>query len=106
MNIFESAQDRAVATSGAGRDPTARWELAALALLTLGGAVLRFFKLGHKSLWYDEAVIYHLVQGGWWEIIVRNSTDNSAPPLYPLLLGLVTGEGASEAALRSLSAVA
>lgn len=77
-----------------------------VAALTMAGGALRFFNLGHKSLWYDEAVVYHLVQGSWREILTQNALENSAPPLYALVLGLLTGPDASEAVLRTLSALA
>lgn len=77
-----------------------------MGVLTIAGGALRFFNLGNKSLWYDEAVVYHLVQGSWREILTQNALENSAPPLYALLLGLLTGPDASEATLRTLSALA
>jgi hypothetical protein len=81
-------------------------DAALLLLLTLAGAVVRATNLGLESLWYDEAATYHLVQGGWQDILARNVTQNSAPPLYPLLLGLLTGPDASEALLRLPALVA
>jgi hypothetical protein len=92
--------------SAASPTPIGRTEAAVVALLTLAGGALRFGGLGTKSLWYDEAVIYHVVQGGWREILTQNALENSAPPLYALLLGLLTGPDAPEAVLRALSAVA
>ncbi|MCK6370888.1 MAG: glycosyltransferase family 39 protein, partial [Gammaproteobacteria bacterium] len=93
----------------AGTAPATGWgltEAVALAVLTVIGAAMRFYNLGEKSLWYDEAVVYHIVQGGWREILTQNALENSAPPLYALALGLLTGPDASEAALRALSALA
>jgi hypothetical protein len=81
-------------------------EFAVVALTTLAGGALRFYGLGTKSLWYDEAVVYHLAQGGWREILTQNALENSAPPLYALLLGLLTGPDATEGMLRVLSALA
>lgn len=80
-------------------------DLGLLALLTAAGGVLRFYHLGEKSLWYDDAVMYHMVQGGWREIVALNAHINSGPPLYPLLLGWLTGPDASEALLRAPGAV-
>lgn len=77
-----------------------------LAALTLVGAALRFFNIGDKSLWYDEASTYHMVQGAWRDVLALNATANSAPPLYPLLLALLTGPSASEAVLRAPAALA
>ena len=81
-------------------------EALVVAAMTLAGGALRFYHLGVKSLWYDEAVIYHVVQGSFRAILTQNALENSAPPLYALLLGLVTGPDASEAVLRGLSALA
>jgi 4-amino-4-deoxy-L-arabinose transferase-like glycosyltransferase len=57
-------------------------------------------------LWLDEAVIFNISQGSFLEIILENAKRNSAPPSYPLLVHLIAGSGQSEAALRSLSALA
>ena len=81
-------------------------DLCMLAALTLGGAALRAWHLGAASLWYDEALTWQMVQGGWREIIALNATSNSAPPLFALLLGAVTGPAASEAVLRVPSLIA
>jgi len=78
----------------------------ALAALTACAAALRATNLGLRSLWYDEAVIWNLVQGGWREIVTLNMTMNSAPPLYPVLLGMLTGPADAEWQLRLLSCVA
>ncbi len=81
-------------------------DLGALLLLTLAGAALRLASLGTESLWYDEAATWQLVQGDWQAILDRNATQNSAPPLFPLLLGLVTGPDASESTLRMPALIA
>jgi hypothetical protein len=81
-------------------------ERGSLLLVTGLGAWLRLATLGKDSLWFDEATTYLLVQGNWREILALNATENSAPPLYPLLPGLVTGPAATEAMLRAPSAIA
>lgn len=81
-------------------------ELAVLALIVAVGALLRFHHLDLKSLWYDEAQTYHLVQGTLAETFQRNTTENSAPPFFPLLLALVTGANATETALRLPAVIA
>jgi hypothetical protein len=83
------------------RFPPPSLAMAALAAITFAGCLLRIFRLGEKSLWFDEASTYHLVQGSLLEILGRNAIENSAPPLFPLLLGLLTGPGAGEAWLRA-----
>lgn len=90
----------------AARPGLGRLEILLLAALALTALLLRFFNLGTKSLWYDEAVIYHVVQGSWRDILTQNALENSAPPLYALLLGLLTGPDSSEGVLRILSAMA
>lgn len=92
--------------AGGGRALPARIERAALLGLVVLGAALRLATLGGDSLWFDEAATYHLVQGSVRDILAANAAGNSAPPLYPLLLGLVTGPDASEAMLRAPAAVA
>jgi len=83
-----------------------RPEALLVAAITVAGGALRLYGLGTRSLWYDEAVIYHVVQGGVGDILAQNAAQNSAPPLYVLLLGLLTGPDASEAVLRGLSMLA
>ena len=74
--------------------------------MTLLAAALRIFRLGHKSLWYDEALYYHIAQGPWSDVIKSNASSGSAPPLFPLLLALISGPDASEAWLRAPSMIA
>lgn len=74
--------------------------------ITLVGAMLRLYHLGYKPLWLDEAVLYWISRGGVQEIIAHNASSNSAPPLFAILLGLLTKVHDSEAALRSVSVVA
>ncbi len=90
--------------SGAGK-PLAS-ELLVLALIVAAGALLRFYNLDLKSLWYDEALTWDLVQGTLAETFQRNTTENSAPPFFPLLLALVTGANATETALRLPAVIA
>jgi hypothetical protein len=81
-------------------------EVALVVALTAVGALLRLATLGGDSLWFDEASMYHLVQGDWRSILALNATTSSGPPLFPLLLGALTGPDATEAALRAPAAVA
>jgi uncharacterized membrane protein len=75
----------------------------ALASLTVSAAVLRAYRLGAKSLWYDEAVLYWVARTPVPSLITANAEGNSAPPLYPLLVHSVSETFTNEAALRSLS---
>ncbi|MFC1620703.1 glycosyltransferase family 39 protein [Candidatus Omnitrophota bacterium] len=75
--------------------------------LTLLGGLLRFYHLGYKSLWFDEAGLYWIARGrDIMEIISLNAAGNSAPPLFPLLVNLISKIGDSEAILRSISFLA
>lgn len=84
----------------------------ALTVLTITGvgAALRLFHLGFKSLWYDEAVLYWIAQpagGSWSDVLAQNAAQNSAPPLFALLLaGLVRHAPATEAVLRAVACAA
>jgi uncharacterized membrane protein len=57
-------------------------------------------------LWLDEANIYWFAQGPLTQIIEQNTAHNSAPPLFVLLIALVTKLGTSELALRLLPCLA
>lgn len=77
-----------------------------IALALLAGTVLRFWHIGRASIWFDEGYTAWLVAHSPSEII-RLVRADTAPPLYYLLLHYWTDLfGRSEAALRSLSAVA
>jgi mannosyltransferase len=76
-----------------------------LASILVSAAVLRFYRIGSKSLWYDEA----------WSVALASVDFKTAwlmvkgqiyPPLYQVLLHFwLELFGTSEAAARSLSAV-
>ncbi len=70
-----------------------------LALVTAAGTGLRLFRLGHKSLWVDEAISCVLATTG--------NDPVELPPLYFKLLGLTMELAGSEEewALRLLSAL-
>lgn len=79
----------------------------AVATLTLLGAALRIYRLGHQGFWFDEgntALLVHLSPGKMLGLIPQSE---STPPLYycaAWVWARVFGYG--EAGLRSLSAVA
>ncbi|HJS93959.1 MAG TPA: glycosyltransferase family 39 protein, partial [Solirubrobacteraceae bacterium] len=78
----------------------------AVAALTVLGAILRFYRLGHQGFWFDEgntALLVHLSPGKMLGLIPQSE---STPPLYYCVAWLwarVFGYG--EVGLRSLSAV-
>jgi len=76
---------------------------APLAILLCLGVILRWWNLGERPLWLDEARLYWIVQGDFASIIVNNYLNNSAPPLFAFLLALVTRINESESALRIIS---
>lgn len=81
--------------------------IAALCVLTLLGAALRFWRIGHQGFWFDEgntALLVHLSPGKMLGLLPQSE---STPPLYYCLLWVwarVFGFG--EAGLRSFSALA
>lgn len=74
--------------------------------ITLLGAALRIYHLGFKSLWHDEAVLYAIAHGSFAHTLEANAALNSAPPLYALVVNVISRMGGSEAALRSFSCAA
>ncbi len=74
-------------------------------VLVLAGALVRLWLLDARSLWFDEAFSWRLVQFPLGEMVERIGLDNH-PPLYFLLLkGWVAVAGDSVFALRFPSAV-
>ncbi len=79
----------------------------ALAGLTALAAVLRFYRLGHQSFWYDEGFTVLLVHHSPGQMLALLPKTELTPPLYYCVLWVwahVFGYG--EAGLRSLSALA
>jgi 4-amino-4-deoxy-L-arabinose transferase-like glycosyltransferase len=83
-----------------------RWAPWLLGLTTLAGAALRIYHLGDKALWMDEASIFWTSQGTFSEILENNSSGNSAPPLFVLLISAVLKLRTSEFALRAIPCIA
>lgn len=73
-----------------------------LAATTLVGAALRAHQLGLRFLWLDEGILYWIAQGSLAEVLHQNAASNSAPPLFPVLINLVSHWFVSEAALRTI----
>lgn len=76
-----------------------------IALAMVVGAILRFWRIGALSLWFDEGYTAWAINHPPRQIIRMLGAD-TAPPLYYLLLHAWTVFfGRSEVALRSFSAV-
>lgn len=71
--------------SGRGRT------LLILILILLLGGMLRFYRLGAKGLWLDEACILHVSSYPLGRLIEKVRETEAHPPLYPLLLKLCSG---------------
>jgi hypothetical protein len=80
-----------------------RGVLTAVAALTVLGAGLRLYRLGHQSLWNDEIVTYISAAGTPWRVVTQRVENSNIPPLYYLVanasLSLGTPSGI-ETALR------
>jgi len=77
-----------------------------LLALTVAGAILRFYGLGHQGFWFDEANTALLVKFSPGKMIGLIPQTESTPPLYYCVAWVwsrIFGDG--EAGLRSLSAV-
>ena len=83
-----------------------RLPLLALGCITAIGAILRAYHLGFKPLWFDEALFYWIGQRTLPDAITQNALVTSAPPLFPLLIWLVSRISTTEVALRFVPFVA
>jgi uncharacterized membrane protein len=77
--------------------------LAVLAALVLLGLAVRGRDLGSRSLWFDEAVTWRLVELPFPEMLDGVKRDNHVPLYFVLLRGWVLLFGTSPVALRGLS---
>lgn len=78
-----------------------------LASVTILGAVLRFWRLGHQGYWYDEGVTVALLHHPLSQMLGLLPQSEGTPPVYYVAAwtwARVFGFG--EAGLRSLSALA
>jgi 4-amino-4-deoxy-L-arabinose transferase-like glycosyltransferase len=79
---------------------------AALGLVVVAGAALRFATLDAQSLWYDEAVTARLLGMDLGAMLRAIPDSESTPPLYYVLAWLWTHvAGTGEVGLRSFSAL-
>jgi Dolichyl-phosphate-mannose-protein mannosyltransferase len=78
-----------------------------LVAVILGGAAVRFWGIGAQSLWYDEWLTTEATSGGLGDVVRHAATREGIPPPFFLLMwGWVRIFGDSEAALRTVSALA
>src|SRR5689334_9656537 len=94
------------APAPAGRAVLADPALVVVAALTVLGAILRFYRLGHQGFWFDEANTALLVHFSPGKMVGLIPQTESTPPLYYCVAWLwarVFGYG--EVGLRSLSAL-
>ena len=84
-----------------------RWDKPVLYASILIGALLRFFRLGHQSIWGDEALTLQVYTGGQDFAQVLSNIWQRAfhPPLYYLIAHYWYELGTSELMLRFPSAV-
>jgi mannosyltransferase len=76
-----------------------------IALITIGGALLRIYNIDYNSLWLDEAYTFNIARlsfGSIWSVI--SSTDFT-PPLFYWLENLMLMAGNNETILRLLPAL-
>ncbi len=99
----QSAVSRARARSGARRPPAARLILVALVLVLAAG--LRFARIDHQSLWYDEGNSARAAERPIAQIVRDSAHDIHPPGYYILLAGWQDLTGSSELALRMFSAL-
>jgi uncharacterized membrane protein len=78
----------------------------ALAVIIFLGGWLRWWHLGTESLWFDEGMTAWLIGVPFKEMTAFMRQDASFPLLFVLLKGWTKLFGESEAAMRSLSALA
>src|ERR1700748_3297466 len=95
------------APAPAGRAVLADPAVVAVAALTVLGAILRFYRLGHQGFWFDEANTALLVHFSPGKMLGLIPQSESTPPLYYCVAWVwarIFGYG--EVGLRSLSALA
>jgi mannosyltransferase len=81
--------------------------VAAVVALTVLGAVLRLYRLGHQGFWFDEgntALLVHFSPGRMLGLIPQ--TESTPPLYYCVAWAWARVFGYGEAGLRSLSALA
>jgi hypothetical protein len=88
------------------RHPVYRAFLLASVLIVLFALALRIYRIGQRSLWYDEAVAANISRGTLAETLTLTRARHSAPITHPLLLHVVEKVDAGPLAVRGPSLVA
>lgn len=95
-----------IARAGATLQRLATPLWAAVLAVTLVGAFLRFFMLGHQGLWYDESFTSSLMRFSPGKMLGLLPTEESTPPLYYCVVWIWSHVfGNTNWGLRSLSAL-
>jgi uncharacterized membrane protein len=90
---------------GPGAPLRASWP--ALLAITALGVGLRFYRLGHQSLWMDEVLTATNADHSLSQLLFDSSVDRNFPPLYTALIHLVQQWlGKADVVLRLPSAIA
>ncbi len=92
--------------SASERSLRARWVVLALAACFVVGAALRFYRLGSESIWFNEWLAIDHARRSFSSLLGALQTDSHPPGYFLLLKAWTLIFGTSEAAVRSLSAVA
>lgn len=93
----------ALLAKSAHRPSDAGYIIGALSVITLVGLILRLYQLADRSLWFDEAFTWRLLQFPFVEMLQRVGRDNHPPLYFILLKGWAVVFGDSAFAVRSLS---
>lgn len=72
-------------------------------IITIFGALLRFYHLDYKALSGDEAGQYWIAQGSFSDVIAQVAAVHYAPPLFTVLVNLVLTIDHSETVIRGVS---
>jgi len=106
-SVLAPAKVRLLARSAALPRILYNSDIACVSAICVFGGCIRFYHLSYLSLWGDEAFSRFYYQTGLYFMWTAGLHSESSPPLYYMALGAwIHVFGSSEAALRSLSAVA
>ena len=87
-------------------EPSRRTRGLALTAVLVVGAVLAWYRIGDKSLWFDESVSWFIAHMGTSDFLHTLRYDEANMPLYyTALRGWIALHGDGEAWMRALSAV-
>lgn len=107
MNAGASARPTTVAAQPASSSALRRWWPVLLpGSIVLLGAALTLYRIGAKSVWYDEALSIYYATGDLGAVLTRILGRDSNGALYMAILrGWVAVVGDGEGAIRLLSAI-